>query len=97
MSNHHQPSDPAGPWAPWFASEHVVQQCDGTSGHAVSPVAFCDKPERAAFIALACSLHDDFLAALIAAEVACGANASQEERAKALALVRAALNKTEAA
>lgn len=48
------------------------------------------------FIFLAVNMHDEMLAALIAAEIAVAAGATSDERAKARTLIRDCLNKMEA-
>ncbi len=42
---------------------HVVEQCDATTGHTVHAIAFCDTPERAQEIFKAVNAHDSLVAA----------------------------------
>lgn len=87
------PNDPFGPWLPWQATCHTVNCCDASSGHAVTPVAFCDNNGRAAFIARACNAYDDMLAALQIVRMSVGWQQMSDETRK---LVIEALAKAEA-
>lgn len=53
-----------GVFEKWHTAGHAVRRCDGTTGHAVRDVAFCDTQDRAVEFVTAIANRSALLAAL---------------------------------